>query len=77
MILDRDGFTINRYTWYPPLRVPGARSANFAPDHRAMQSATYRNRQVGQQRIFPDTYGLGAEGLVQLMSQWRQRAPKK
>jgi hypothetical protein len=77
MVLDRDGFTINRYLWYRPLRCAWSDVGDFGTrSNRAMQSATYKDRQAGRQRLFPDTYGLGADGLVQLMSQWQQRALK-
>jgi hypothetical protein len=77
MILDRDGFTINYYLWYRPLRRAWSDIGDFGTrSNRAMQSATYKDRAAGRQRLFPDTYGLGADGLVQLMSQWQQRALK-
>ncbi len=73
--LDRDGFTVNAYAWYRARRYTwqdigeiGTRSFRF------MDFVTFEDRAAGRQRMLPDTYGLGAEALAQLVTQWRQRA---
>ena len=73
--LDRDGLTINAYAWYRAKRYLwtdvgdfGTRSFHF------MTLPRYQDQAAGRQRLIPDTYGLGAEGLARLMTQWRQRA---
>ena len=73
--LDRDGFTINAYAWYRPRRHLWADVGDFGTRSlRVIALATYQDRVTGRQRLIPDTYRLGADGLAQLMSQWRQRA---
>ena len=75
MDLDRDGFTINRYLWYSPLRRAWSDIGELGTKStRGIGSATYKDLQNGRQQSFPDTYGLGSDGLVALMSQWRRRA---
>jgi hypothetical protein len=73
--LDRDGFTINAYAWYRARRYLWTDVGDFGtrPFH-FMTLARYQDQAAGRQRLIPDTYGLGAEGLAQLMTQWRQRA---
>jgi hypothetical protein len=73
--LDRDGFTINAYAWYRPRRYLWSDVGEFGTRSlRFIALVTYQDRVAGRQRLIPDTYGLGADGLAQLMSQWRQRA---
>jgi hypothetical protein len=75
MDLDGDGFTVNYYAWYRPLRRAWSDVDDFGTrTNRVMDSTTYNDRPAGRSRLFLDTYGLGAGGLAQLMSQWRQRA---
>jgi hypothetical protein len=73
--LDRDGFTINAYAWYRPRRYAwkdtgeiGTRSLGF------MNFTSFADRVAGRQRMLPDTYGLRAEILAQLMRDWQERA---
>ncbi len=73
--LYRDGFTLNAYAWYRPRRCMWAVAGDFGTrSFRFMTFATWQDRPDGRPRLIPDTYGLGAEALARLMTQWRQRA---
>jgi hypothetical protein len=73
--LDRDGFTINAYAWYRARRYLWTDVGDFGTrSFRFIALASYQDRAAGRQRLIPDTYRLGAEGLAQLMTQWRQNA---
>jgi hypothetical protein len=93
LVLDGEGFTLNftwrarRCSWQDvgdfsvwqnsrfPVATYNDRTLARHPLQRLM--CKYRRSRYGRDTALPDTYGLGAEGLARLMTQWRQRSLAK
>ena len=88
LILDREGFDVT--SLFRRYRIRWQDTADFAavsipPAHQKMvgyndlkQSSSRLAKMnvaiVGRDAAIPDTYGLSADALAQLMAQWRERA---
>ena len=88
LVLDREGFVCNslfkpfRREWrecsaFYPVRISYRKFVGFTTqqDEAAHpELAAFNRRKVGASGMLPDTYGLGAEKLCDLMNKYRARA---
>jgi hypothetical protein len=87
LILDRDGFGVtslfrrHRTRWqdatgFQAARIPPARQSFVVYDDATQSKKSLAKINVGivgRNAALPDTYGLSADDLAQLMAQWRER----
>jgi hypothetical protein len=88
LVLDREGFEVtnlfrhHRTSWqdatgFQAARIPPARQKLVSYDDVTQSTKSLAKINVGivgRNAALPDTYGLSADDLAQLMAQWRERA---
>jgi hypothetical protein len=88
LALDREGFEVtslfrrHRIRWrdttdFAAVRIPPARQSMVAYNDLKQSGSRLAKMNVaivGRTAAIPDTYGLSADALAQLMAQWRERA---